>query len=195
MCNPMLAVMAVTTVMSVAGSVAQTKQQNQMAEAQGEAANAAARFDYEQLAQQGMEANEAAAQDKLQRKLQTQRELGTIMVAQGEAGVGGKSALRVMGNAMMQGSYDVSVIEANRLSKARQTIASAEGVRAKAEGRINEARAMTSDGRLSAVMAGVSGAASGYSMSSSLFSGSTMSTSGNVDFGSSDPYTANRGIR
>jgi hypothetical protein len=177
----MLAVMAVSTMMSVAGSVAKTRQQNKMAEAQANAARSAAMFDFSQLAQQGLETNEAAAQEKLQRQLQSQRELGTIMVAQGEAGVGGGSALRVMGNAMMQGSYDVSVIEANRSSKARQTIAAAEGVRAKAESRINEAKASTVSrgvGLTSAVMAGVSGAATGYSMGTSMFGGTTMKTTG-----------------
>jgi hypothetical protein len=171
--------MAMTSLMSVVGSITQSKQQNKMAEAQANAARSAAMFDFSQLTQQGLETDEAAAQQKLQRQLQTQRELGTIITAQGEAGVGGKSSLRVMGSAIMQGSYDVAVIEANRASKARQTIATAEGVRAKAEGRINQAKASTVSrgaGITSAFMAGVSGAAKGYSMGTSMFGGTTMTT-------------------
>lgn len=181
MCDPMT-MMVVMGVMATAQSMIATNAQNQLAEEEGKATVSAATYDYQQLAEQRSEVDEKAAQEKLQRQLQTAREHGRIAVAVGEAGVGGTSTMRVMNNAFMQGSYDVSVIEANRMSKARQITSEMGAVQAKAKGRINIAKSKSVSrgaGLFQAGMAGISGGASGYMMGKS-FSGKTMTKKPNV---------------
>ena len=179
MCAPALAMMVVSTVMAVGSSVMATNATNKQAEAEGVAANKAASYDYQKLADQRGEVDEASAAEKLQRQLQTKREHGRIAVAAGEAGVGGSSAMRVMNNAIMQGSSDMSVLEANRASKARQINSEVDSVHATNEGRVNiaESKSISSGaGAMSALFAGVKGGAEGYSAGKSMFGGSVMKT-------------------
>ena len=181
MCSPTLAMMAVMTVGSMVQSYTATTAQNKQAEAEGEAASKAASYDYQTLAEERGEVDEQAAADKLLRQLQTQREHGRIAVAMGEAGVGGKSAMRVMHNTLMQGSYDTSIIEANRASKARQINREIGAVHARAEGRINVSKSQTISPGMGAMqlgLAAISGGASGYTMGKSLFGGNTMGVKG-----------------
>jgi len=164
-------------VMKMGQSLMATNAQNKAAQAQTESANLAASYDYQQLTEERHEADEQAAQEKFQRQLQTQREHGRLMVATGEAGVGGNSTLRVLNNAILQGSYDESVIEANRLSKARQVRAKKDSVHATAQSRVNAAKASTISpmmGAMKAGLAGAKGGAQGYMMGKSLFKGKMM---------------------
>jgi hypothetical protein len=190
MCNPIVFAAAMAT-MSVVQSIMQTNAQNELAESQVEAANKAASFDYQQLALEKSEEDEAAMHDKLQRQLQTAREHSRVMVAQGEAGVSGNSTLRVLNNVLMQGSYDTGVIEANRASKARQIQAQVESVHSTNVGRVNQAEASTVSpgmGLFQAGMAGISGGTSGYSLGSSFsnpFKGRTMPLDDNAKLGKS----------
>ena len=178
MCDPTTIAIGMT-LMSAYGAMQAGKAQNTMAEATAENAHAAARFDYQQLSEQRDEVDEVAAQNKFQRQLQTAREQGTIAVAQGEAGVGGSSAMKVMNNAVMQGGYDISVIEANRMSKARQIVAKKFAVHAAAKGATNIAEAQIVSPGQQAVnigIAGVQGYMTGKDLGKSMFSGKTMST-------------------
>ena len=185
MCNPMI-MMAGMAALQMGQSVISTNAQNEQAEASAAAANRAASYDYQQLAEQKGEVDQQAAQEKLQRQLQTAREHGRIAVAQGEAGVGGNSSLRVLNNALMQGSFDIGVIEANRGSKTRQIMAEVDSVHAKNVSRVNQAESNTVSsgmGFLNAGLAGVSGAATGYTMGQSMFGGKTMSLDDNAGLG------------
>jgi len=182
MCNP-VALGAVMGGLQMVSSMMATNAQNEQAEAQAEAANKAASYDYQQLAAQKMEEDEQSAQEKLQRQLQTAREHSRISVAMGEAGVTGTSGLRILNNTLMQGSYDIGVIEANRASKARQIMSQVDAVHAQNVGRVNQAEANTVSsamGFLNAGLAGVSGAAEGYTMGESFFKGKKMPTTKKV---------------
>ncbi|TES90511.1 MAG: hypothetical protein E3J94_04935 [Desulfobacteraceae bacterium] len=151
---------------------------NKAAAKAGAAANKAASYDYQQLTTKRQEIDEAAAQQKFQRQLQTKREHAQIAVATGEAGVGGLSPMKIMQNAIMHGTYDISVIEANRISKARQVIAQKHGVHARAESRVETAKASVTSPTMALLKIGTStiGAGmQGYMMGSS-FKGSTMTT-------------------
>ena len=178
MCNPMALMIGMAMVSAVQQNEA-NRATNKAASAEGASANLAASYNYQQLKQEGQEDSEEAAQKKFQRQIQTERELGTIMVAAGEGGVGGNSVLRLMNNTMLQGTYDSSVIEANRESKAKQLQAEADGVYANAKGRVNVARAKSispSMGAMNTGMSAIQGGAQGYSMGKSLFGGKTMKT-------------------
>ncbi len=197
MCYPIVIPIAMA-LMSAYSAKVQGDTANEVAEQTAIASNIAAQQNYQQLDAQREEVDEAAAQDKLQRQLQTKREHGTITVAAGEAGVGGNSVMKVMGNAFLQGSYDVAVIEANRVSKARQITAKKISVHASNKGAINVAEAQTQStgAQITNIgIAGVQGYMSGKALSGSLFGGATMPTDPNVSFGSTDAYTSNVGIR
>ena len=180
MCEP--TTIAITMMlMSAYGTMQAGKAQNDMAEATAENAHAAARFDYDQLTAQRGEVDEVAAQEKFQRQLQTAREHGTVTVAAGEAGVGGTSVMKVMNNVVMQGAYDISVIEANRASKARQIVAQKFKVHAAAKGATNIAEAQVVSTGQQVVNIGIAGAQGymmGKSLGKSIFGGTTMPTSG-----------------
>ncbi len=183
MCEPTTIAFGLA-LMSAYGAMQLGKAQNNMAEATAENAHAAARFDYQQLSEQRDEIDEVAAQNKFQRQLQTVREQGTIAVAQGEAGVGGSSAMKVMQNAVMQGGYDISVIEANRVTKARQVVAKKFAVHAAAKGATNVAQAQTvSQGQqaMNIGISGVQGYMMGKDLGKSIFGGKTMTTGGLPD--------------
>ena len=180
MCEPTTIAIGMM-LMSAYGAKTAADAANDMATATAENAHAAARFDYDQLSEQRREVDEVAAQDKFQRQLQTAREHGMVTVAAGEAGVGGTSVMKVMSNTIMQGRYDISVIEANRASKARQIVAQKFKVHAAAKGATNIAEAQTVGTGQQIVNIGIAGAQGymmGKSLGKSLFGGSTMPTSG-----------------
>ncbi len=156
MCEPTTIAIGLA-LMSAYAAQQQGKMTNDMAVATAENANAAASFNYDQLSAQRGEVDEKAAQDKLQRQLQTAREHGTIAVAAGEAGVGGNSVMKVMNNVRMQGQYDISVIEANRTSKARQIVAKKFSVHAAAKGVVNVAKTTMESPLTQTVNIGVAG--------------------------------------
>lgn len=171
MCSPMV-MMVGMAMMSMYQAYTSNEAQNKQMEAQAESANMAASYDYQRLAEKRGQVDEEAAGKKLQRQLQTQREYATVSVAAGEGGVGGNSVLRQMNNAMMQGSYDTSVIEANRMAKAGQINSEMMSVHAGNAARINEADAGTISptmGALNVGMAGIQGGSEGYSMGKSFF--------------------------
>lgn len=176
MCEP-TTIALVMMAMSAYGAKVAGDQANDMAEATVDNAHAAASFNYDQLAAQREEVDEVAAQDKFQRQLQTAREHGTITVAAGEAGVGGTSVMKVMNNATMQGGYDISVIEANRASKARQITAKKFSVHAAAKGAVNVAEAQVQAPLTQAVNVGVAGAEgymAGKTLGGAMFGGTKM---------------------
>lgn len=174
MCDPATITLISTLTMSgmqMMSSVQGIKAQNERAEAQSKSANLAASYDYQQLATKSLETDEQAAQDKLQRQLQAKREHSTIAVAMGEAGVTGNSSLRVLNNSLMQSSYDVGVIEANRLSKQRQIRGEVDTTQAKNISRHEEAESQTISpglGAMSTILTGVEGGMTGYTFGSSL---------------------------
>lgn len=183
MCHP--AYYVVMALVSAYQAKTQSDATNDMAVATAENANAAAKFNYDQLSIQRDEVDEVAAQNKLQRQLQTQREHGTLAVASGEAGVGGTSVMKVMSNAVMQGSYDISVIEANRMSKARQIVAKKFSTHAAAKGAVNVAEGQIVSPTSQAVNVGVAGA-QGYMTAYSMgqtFGGKPMTTDNTIDYG------------
>lgn len=192
MCDPvsMMVVMAATSMVQAKMSI---DMQNKVAKATAVASNRAASFSMQQLAEKRTEVDEKAAQDKFQRQLQTKREQGRITVAMGEAGRGGASAMRVMNNAIMQGSYDTSVIEANRMSKARQITSEIHGVHLKAKGVTDVAKSQIVSGGTAAMnigIAGVTGGMQGYMMGQS-FKGTKMPTDAvdnTIDFGGGVAY-------
>lgn len=169
MCHPAAWPVAMA-IMSAATTAVTIRQQNKVADAQAEAAEKAAQLDNQQLADQAIEINEQAAQEKLQRQLQTARERGRIMAIQGEAGVQGISPLAVLNASLTQEAMDLDVIEGNRKSGVNQTRAQAESVRADAQGRVNTAYAGKVSGATGAMQIG-SSAVSGY-LQGSRFSSS-----------------------
>jgi hypothetical protein len=180
MCSPTLLAVGMGG-MQMMGTLMKNKATNEAAESSAVSANRAASYDYQQLMAKAGETDEQAAQDKLQRQLQTKREHSTIAVAMGEAGVSGNSSLRVLNNSLMQGSFDEGVIEANRESKQRQILGEVDATHATNVGRVNEAESQTIDpalGAMNAVMAGAEGGFTGYSMGKSMFGGKKMTTKG-----------------
>jgi len=165
MCHP--AVYIVMAMMSAVQADQANKAQNAAAEASAEGANVAATFKMEALATKRGEVDEAAAAQKLQRQLQTKREHGRATVAAGEAGVGGNSTLRAINNALMQGGYDTSVIEANRMSKARQLNTESYGAHLSAESQVNVAETQTVSPAMGAMNVGIAGV-SGYMSAASM---------------------------
>lgn len=167
MCNPAVIPIAMA-VMSAAATAYGQSQQNKATKAQAEAATEAGQLDVQQLKTQMEQTNDAATREKLQRQLQTARERATIRVSQGEAGVaGGQSSIRVLNNSIMQGSMDVSTIEANRANSVDQSKAGVLATDAKTRGRINTANAGRSSGLMSGLLiggSGVQGAMSGMEM-------------------------------
>lgn len=185
MCEPTTIAMGMMLMSAYSAKVA-GDQANDMAQVTAENAHAAASFNYDQLSAQRTEVDEVAAQNKFQRKLQTAREHGTIAVASGEAGVGGASVMKVMNSATMQGRYDISVIEANRTSKARQIVAKKFSVHAAAKGATSVAQAQIQSPVTQAINIGVAGAQgymTGKALGTSLFGGSSMPVDNTIDFG------------
>jgi hypothetical protein len=169
MCYPIIIPIAMAAV-SAAASAYGVVQQNKAMKLQAEEASKAEGLDLSRLTARSEEESDAAAQEKLQRELQTQRERGRIRVAQGEAGVTGPTTLRVLSSSLRQGAMDVSVIEANRLAKIEQLQYDRMGVSAKAESRRAGAQAgFVSPGLAALQITG--SAAEGYAAGSSLTAG------------------------
>lgn len=171
MCNPALAVMAVTAIASAATTVMGNNAQNKALEAQAAQANIKTQFDYDQLTNQATDVNDASAQEKLNRQLQTARQRGQVAVAQGDAGVGGNSSLMVMNNTIMQERMDMDVLEGNRAGQIRNinSTMAGEGIGAQGEYEATKAKTMGTGAQLMAAgMSGASGAASGYKMGTTL---------------------------
>jgi hypothetical protein len=162
---------------SAAAAAYQVKQTNENMERQAEEASKAEGLDMSRLAARSEEENDAAAQEKLQRELQTQRERGRIRVAQGESGVSGSTTLRVLDTSLRQGAMDVSVMEANRLSKQDQMNFDKMGVGNKADSRRAAAQAGFVSPGLAALQIGGAGA-SGYASGVGMISGGTTSGAG-----------------
>lgn len=152
--------------LSMGASYMGIQQQNSAMEAQGIAANEAARVDYDLLNKQEGQINDQAALDTFERERQGMREMAKLRVAQGESGALGNTALRELNNSMLQTSMDTGIIDSNRDNSIDQAEASKQAVSANARGRINQAKANTVN-PLNAFMkigsSGASGYSSGYS--------------------------------
>lgn len=103
MCNPALAVAAV----SVATSAASAWQQKEAADDQLDAQNAAAKLTIQQN-------NKKAALDKLANQQANQKKKAAAQVGAADAGVGGNSTLRQYATLEIQGQHDEGIIESTR---------------------------------------------------------------------------------
>ena len=105
---------AIAAAIAAASSYAANEQNNNVLEAQGEAANKESQFKYSALQQQFTQVNEQKSQERLKRQVQAAKERGRLVVQQGAAGVGGNSSMRALNTVIMQERMDSSVIEGAR---------------------------------------------------------------------------------
>lgn len=162
MCTIALAFGLASMAFSAYSTYDSNERQNDMAEAQSEAAYDAALADYDLLNQQQSQINTKAAQDKFNRERQGMREMAMIRVAQGESGALGNSALRELNASLFQTGYDTDIIDYNRDIQLRQTESQKLATRAGASGRYNMAKANTVNPFSSYMQIGSSGL-SGFS--------------------------------
>ena len=171
MCDPLTIGLSMAGLQLLSAGT-EISQQNAQAEAGAEAANQAAAYDYQLQNLQEQQVNEQATLDKFERMRQAQRERSKIAVAAGEGGVGGVSPMRQLANALLQASYDTSIIETSRQNQIMQGEAAKQGIHAQAESRVNQYKSMVSSPFMSALKiggSGVSGFATGYGTGKSLF--------------------------
>lgn len=171
MCHPAVVPIALALV-SAAATAYSVNQSNKTNKAMAEAANEAAGLDMARLQAGSDQVNSKSAQEKLQREMQTQRERARIRVSQGESGVSGQSSLRVLNNSLMQGSFDIGILEANRVNSQDQLNADRMDVSAGNKGRVNQANAGMTSGPMAALMIGGS-AGSAYASSGGSFGSTT----------------------
>lgn len=172
MCDPLSIGLSMAGLQMISTGM-EISQQNAQAEAGAEAANQAAAYDYQLANLQEQQINEQAALDKFERKRQAIRERSKIAVAAGEGGVGGVSPMRQLANALLQASYDTSIIETSRQNQIMQAEATKQGTYAQAQSRINQYKSMVTSPFMSVLKigsSGVAGFATGYGTGKSLFS-------------------------
>lgn len=175
---------------SAATAVVGIQKQNDAVEDQNEALGKAAQHDYDALARRKGEVDEQTAQDIFQRRLQTQREHGMVVAAQGEAGVAGNSAVRVLGNTIFQGAYDVNRIKTGSENERANIFSQMDSVQSGTQSQIN----LNSNNGVGGfgAMAQVAGAAAeGYSSASSVGS-AFKSTKGLKTFETKSTYKHHR---
>jgi hypothetical protein len=120
MCNPALAVAAIT-VASSAYSIHESNTQQNYAEAvakqNAEMQNAAAEENYKlqnrQLNMQQLQESEATALEKHKQRLAVQREVATARVAAGESGVSGLSIDSLFADIIRQGANNMTTLDRN----------------------------------------------------------------------------------
>jgi len=158
MCNPALAVMAITTIASVATGVTSYVQSENVADAEKKAAEGAAASDYQQATLQQDQINAAAGQDMTERLRQSLKERAAIRVSAGEAGLTtGREELASYQSA----SKDVAIMEANRSSGVEQTQVEKQAIFANAQGRINTAQSRVPSPFMAGLQISTSAAAAG----------------------------------
>lgn len=111
---------AASLILSAAGTGVQIHRQNQMAEAQGEAAATQAEHEMMMLQKQAEEVTDQTNQKAIQRRLQALREQSQLMVSFGEAGVLGNSPLRQLATSDIQSGYDLANMEHNLNNRMEQ---------------------------------------------------------------------------
>ena len=176
-----------TIAMAGAGAVKSTMEvmnANRTATAMGENAAYAAATDYAVLDARVRQLDDKATQDAMERQRQALRDRSRIMVAAGEAGVGGNSLLRDIHNTMVQADYDRGIIQANREVGVADTVMAKRGVYAEHQGRYNAAKSMAYNPFTSALKIGAStvqGGLAGYNMGGRLFpSSASVSQAGHI---------------
>lgn len=147
----MAAVTAATTTMTI-------KNQNDMAEAQAEQANASAQSQYNALQEEERQINSQAALEKLERQRQALRERASLRVATGESGVAGVNPTRELANVGVQESYDMAILEENRQNKVYQNQSNKGAVQAEAKARNLDAMSKYTGALSSGLQIGASGA-------------------------------------
>lgn len=178
MCNP-LVVGAAFAAMSAISKGAELGKKNEMAEKMGQSASDSLQMQYEALAKRERQVNDKASMDKLARSRQALREQSKLRVAMGEAGImGGASPVRLLNDAMIQGTFDKGIIDQNKENRIDQIQYQKKQAYSQANARIARAESMVSSPLMSTMsigMAGLKGFASGYLGASAAGFGETTS--------------------
>lgn len=95
-------------------------------------------IDMELIGQQWAELTGAAKMDMFERKRQGLKEQAQIRVSQGESGIFGNTALKELGNSVMQESWDSGIVGWNLTNKGKQQDVSIKKVKSTADSRVNE---------------------------------------------------------
>lgn len=167
MCNPALAMMAI----SMAGSAMSAVQQSRAAEAQMQATVDAYKLDQEALQAQMDEENDAVRLQQFERMRQAMKEQSALAVALGEANMTGNTPFMELSDVLAQADYDISIMESNREKAMSQGGRSQQKVFADAKGRINTAQAQGGNlltNGLAIVGAGVKGYTTGAALGEQL---------------------------
>ena len=166
-----MAIMAIMAAASAATTTTSVIAANNQAEAQTDAANKAAAADYVAQTTEQDQVNQQAAQEKLQRTQAAMAERARLRVASGEAGIGGLSPAKDIGETYMNQGMDASVLETNRANRIRQIENEKDSTYATNQGRNNVAAAGMTQGWSAGLQIGSSllnGAASGYTMGKTM---------------------------
>ncbi|BCS53305.1 hypothetical protein [Geobacter sp. SVR] len=136
MCNPMLAVAAVSVIASATASAISIVQAQNQAEAETKSAESAAASDYQRATLQQEQINASAGLDMTERLRQSLKERAAIRLSAAEAGLTtGREELA----AHQAASKDISIMEANRSAGIEQSQAEKDAIFANAQGRIRAA--------------------------------------------------------
>lgn len=144
-------------IVSAVGTAAQAVSTNISAQASANAANEAAKTQYQQLQYQREQADQKAQQDIYLRRQKANEELARMRVAFAEAGVSGNSPLHELASTMLSENQDVGIIESNRENVAQQINAEAQGVYAQADSRIAQASAAITNPLMMGLQIGTAG--------------------------------------
>lgn len=175
MCEPttigMLAMAALSAAASMTQASMQQKQQNDVADAEREAASMAARSDRDQLAVRQQQVSEKTSMEVVDRMRQGMRERAAMRLSAGEAGIAGISPIREQASSMLNQAWDTGILAENNQNALMAINAQREDVDATEKGRYNVANAKSVDPFMGGLMigaAGVQGAAQGASMGKSM---------------------------
>lgn len=114
---------------------------NKQAYSEIQAARRAAAFDIQALQDQIYQAKQSTNLRQFERRRQALRDQSRLLVAAGEAGVGGNSVLRSLANEMWDTSHDTGILQTNLQNQVYQSSQQARAVAANMQSRINSAQA------------------------------------------------------
>lgn len=172
--------------LSMAQTLAQINQSNDVAAAERDAADKAAAADYEQLTLRQQQESEKTSLETVDRMRQGLRERAAMRVSAGEAGIAGITPIREQAVSMLSQAWDTGIIAENRNNQLESINAQRDEVRATQEGRYNVANAKTVNPFMAGLQiagAGAQGAMQGYSFGKMLSDDrpTKMTPTGNYD--------------
>eukprot|EP00919_Chromeraceae_sp_WS-2016_P004711 GHVR01011165.1.p1 GENE.GHVR01011165.1~~GHVR01011165.1.p1 ORF type:complete len:211 (-),score=47.91 GHVR01011165.1:34-666(-) len=140
MCNPMMAVMAITAVAGYQQQKSAAKAQVKHQEAMGKAAMRDAAMRQEDLNLQADQESDAATEAALDQTIAAAEATSAARVSAGEAGVSGAGVNRLVGKIKGQESRNAAMSLKNMRASNAARNAQREGVQAGLEGSLNQAR-------------------------------------------------------